>query len=279
MVKLFAPMMRVVIYAIPAVACAALIALAPSLWSRVVAIAVVPLVASTALVVTAGLLSVPSRRAIIAGKFPRSLSHPVYGPRRLYGLCWTSVYYAGPLYQLALITPWLRWLMLRLFGYRGAMNVTFYADTWLRDLPLLDVGEGAYLSNRATIGTNICLQTGDILVDRVTIGARAMVGHLAMLAPGAVLGEAAEIGVGVAFGIKARAGARCRVGPGCVINHGARLGDDVEVGTMAYVGAGVSVADGIKIPEGAIIPSRAVISSQADANAFARMTVSARVAA
>ena len=31
----------------------------------------------------------------------------------------------------------------RIFGYRGSMDFTIYPDTWIRDLPLLDFGEGA----------------------------------------------------------------------------------------------------------------------------------------
>jgi hypothetical protein len=48
----------------------------------------------------------------------------------------------------------------RLFGYRGSMKFTVYPDTWIRDLPLLMFGEGAYVSNRATLRTNIVLSNG-----------------------------------------------------------------------------------------------------------------------
>lgn len=56
-----------------------------------------------------------------------------------------------------------------------------------------------YLSNRATIGTNMCNIDGTILVAPIRIGRGAMVGHLAMIGPGATLGKKAEIGVGVAW--------------------------------------------------------------------------------
>ena len=256
-------------FGVPVTVAAAPVVCSHSVALKLAFLALAPITGAVAFVLVAGLLSRIGRRAIVPGKFPRRLSHAVYGPRRLYGLCWTAVYYAGPIYQLILMLPPLRSLMLWLFGYRGSTDVTFYADTWLRDLPLLDIGRGAYLSNKSTIGTNICLQNGDILVDRITIGDRAMVGHLVMLAPGCIIGADAEVGVGVAFGIKAQLGAKSRIGPSCTINHGARIGDGVEIGTMAYIGVGARIADGLRIPEGAIIPSRAVVTTQLDVEKYA----------
>jgi hypothetical protein len=69
----------------------------------------------------------------------------------MYGLCWTSLYYCKPVYHFCLCVPWLKALVFRLFGYRGDLNFTVYPDTWIRDLPLLDFGKGAYISNRATL--------------------------------------------------------------------------------------------------------------------------------
>jgi acetyltransferase-like isoleucine patch superfamily enzyme len=264
MVSIFVPIISILLVAVPAVLAAVPIALASDGLVRFGAIGLAPLVFGVSYVVFAGVLSIPFRRKIVAGKFPRDLKHAVYGPRRLYGLCWTAVYYSGPIYQLALTIKTLRTLMLRLFGYRGSCDLTLYSDTWIRDLPLLEIARGAYLSNKATIGTNICLQNGDILVDAIVVGANAMIGHLAMLAPGAVIGANAEIGVGVAFGIKAKLGERGRIGPGCVINHGASIGPDAEIGTMSYIGTRAKIGAGIRVPPGSRIPDRAVIETAAD---------------
>ena len=65
-------------------------------------------------------------------------------------------------------------LALRLFGYKGSLDVTIYPDAWLRDLPLLDLSPGAYVANRATMGTNMVRPDGTILVDRITVGAGAV---------------------------------------------------------------------------------------------------------
>jgi hypothetical protein len=113
------------------------------------------------------LLVLPFRKAIVPGKFPRDTGHFVYGPRRLYGLLWTLLYYSGPLYWLILTVKPLKSLVLRAFGYTGSLNFVVYPDTWIRDLPFLRIRDGAYLSNKATIGTNICLPDGTIVVDKV----------------------------------------------------------------------------------------------------------------
>lgn len=273
MIAFLVPIFMMLFVGLPALASVLPIVLVEPVWLKLTLIFFAPIVFATTFILVAGVASIPFRRAIVRGKFPRDLSHAVYGPRRLYGLCWTAVYYAGPIYQLALVIPTLKKLMLRLFGYRGSMAVTMYSDTWIRDLPLLDIGKGAYLSNKSTIGTNICLLNGDILVDKITIGEGAMVGHLAMIAPGAVLGARSEVGVGVAFGIRAKLGNDARIGPGCVINHGALIGDKAQIGTMAYIGVAARIGEGVSIPEGAIVPTRAVIETQADVDRLLRRPV------
>src|SRR5690606_32657555 len=98
-----------------------------------------------------GLLSCPFQSAIIPGRFPRDLGESIYARRRLYGLCWTLVYYCKPVYAGWLAVPALKRLLFRLFGYRGPTDFTVYPDTWIRDLPLLHFGSGVYVANRATL--------------------------------------------------------------------------------------------------------------------------------
>ena len=221
-------------------------------------------------VTVAGLLSLPAQKAIIAGKFPREPMHKVYFLRRVYGACWTQVYYFKPIFAVCLAIPLLRTYLFRLFGYRGAsMAFTTYPDTWIRDLPVLSIGEGAYLANRATIGTNICLNNGKILVDKVTIGKKALVGHLAMLAPGTAVHDGAEVGVGVAIGIRCVLREGAAVKPSTTINHGGVIGAQADVGTNAYVGMKAVVGPGVKVPAGTHVPAGAVIQSQKDMDALA----------
>ncbi len=160
--------------------------------------------------------------------------------------------------------PLLKRLTFRLFGYRGALDFTVQPDSWIRDLPLLDVGPGVYVSNKATIGTNMCLQNGDILVAPVRIGPGALIGHLCMVAPGASIAEGAEIGVGVAIGLNVRVGRGAKISSCAIVNHGAVIGDRCEVGAGAYVGAKAVVESGVSIPPGCVVPKGAVLRSNDD---------------
>jgi UDP-3-O-[3-hydroxymyristoyl] glucosamine N-acyltransferase len=146
------------------------------------------------------------------------------------------------------------------------MNFAIYPDTWIRDLPLLNFGDGAYLSNKATIGTNIALSNGSILVDSIEFKDNSHLGHLSMVAPGAIVEESVEIGVGCAIGINARIGPKTRIGPGSSVGHGAQVSAGVATGAMCCIGSGTKIASGVVLPNCASIPNRHSISDQSSAN-------------
>lgn len=216
----------------------------------------------------AGLLSRPAQKKIIRGRFPRENFHRVYFWRRIYGCCWTLVFYFKPLYFVFLTIPVLKKTLLRLFGYKGPLNFVIYPDTWVRDLPLLSFGEGSYCSNRSTIGSNMCLQDGSILVDRVTMGAKSILGHLSMVAPGVRLEEDVELGVGVALGVRCRMKKGARVGSGSSLNHGTVFGERSEIGGHSHVGLRVDIGNDLKIPAGANIPAGAVLRTHEDVEKY-----------
>jgi NDP-sugar pyrophosphorylase family protein len=206
----------------------------------------------------------PARKAIVRGKFPRQAFHKVYFWRRVYGTCWTQVFYFKPIYSFILAIPLFKKLVFRLFGYKGNMNFVVYPDTWIRDLPILDIGDGAYLSNRATIGTNICLPSGHILVDGIKVGKKGLVGHLTMLAPGVTVGDGAEIGVGCPIGIRTVFEAGVSIKPAAVINHGAVVRSASSIGTHSYLGLRSEIGPNLHIPSCTIVPEGASIQSKAD---------------
>jgi acetyltransferase-like isoleucine patch superfamily enzyme len=215
-----------------------------------------------------GLCSLAHQHAIIAGTFPRDLNSRIYFHRRLYGTCWTAMYYCSPVYSLCLSVPPLKWMIFRIFGYRGTLQFTIYPDTWIRDLPLLRFGKGAYLSNRATIGTNIALLNGRILVDRVEVEDRACVGHLVMLAPGVTVGKGAEVGVGCAVGIRTHLGEMVRIGPTSALEHGLSIGADVHIGSMSFIGTGTKIAAHLRVAAGSLIPARQNIKTQRETEKY-----------
>jgi carbonic anhydrase/acetyltransferase-like protein (isoleucine patch superfamily) len=263
------PLYLLSIFGVPFAICASLYLFAPSLSFRLLVLVVMPILYSILYLLIAALLSLPHQRAIVAGRFPRDVGHPIYFHRRLYGLCWTSVYYFVPIYHVALSLPLLKTLLFRLFGYRGDMGFTTYPDTWIRDLPLLRLGKGAYLSNKSTIGTNIALADGSILVEPVTIEDGALVGHLAMLAPGVEIRRDAEVGVGVCIGLKSIIGEGVKINPGCSIEHGVKIGAHAKVGSVTYIASAVTVAPDIIVPGGVTIPARTRIRTQEEAQFFA----------
>lgn len=238
--------MIVLIYGLPTVVVAEWVHRTVGPW-RVPTLLIAPMLFATLFVVTSGLLSLPFHRAIVAGKFPRDLLHPIYRGRRFYGTCWTALYYCKPVYWLVLSLPWLKWLAFRLFGYRGQMAFTVYPDTWIRDLPLLDFGPGVYVANRATLGTNMPLKNGRILVDRIQIGEGSLIGHLTLIAAGVTIGDQVEIESGTGVGIKVKIGHRVAVGAACGINHFSQLGDH------SVVGAGCRIGFRAKVPANAVI--------------------------
>ncbi len=267
--SVLAPLYLLVIFGLPLVACALLYVAATIFIAQMCVMLLMPLLYSALYVLVAALLSLPHQKAIVAGRFPRSVAHPVYFHRRLYGLCWTAVYYFTPVYFIALSIPLLKCLLFRGFGYRGDMEFTTYPDTWIRDLPLLQFGKGAYLSNKSTIGTNIAFPDGSILVEPVTVEVGALVGHLAMLAPGVEIRKDAEVGVGVSIGLKSVVGEGAKINPGCSIEHGVKIGARSKIGAVTYIASAVTIAPNIVIPGGVTIPARTRIKTQEEAQFFA----------
>lgn len=262
--RMLVPIYLALITGLPLVAAGLVAATATSVSWGVFALLLMPAVYAAGYVLTAGLLARLTRASIVPGRYPRALGHRVYGPRRLYALCWTALYYCGPLYHAVLAIPLAKRVVFRLFGYRGSLDFQTYPDTWLRDLPLLSIGKGAYLSNKATISPNMCLKNGKIIVLPVSIGAGTMIGHLTMVAPGADIGADCEIGVGAAIGINVCIGAHSLVGPEVVLDHDSVVGERCVIGTRAYVGRKTVLRAGLRVPPGAVVPGNLVLSSQDD---------------
>ena len=216
----------------------------------------------------AAVLSWPSQRKIKRGRFPREPFHKIYFWRRVYGICWTNIFYFKPLYFVYLSIPVLRKTLFRAFGYKGPLNFTVYPDTWIRDLPLLHLGEKSYCSNRSTLGTNMCLQDGTILVDRIHLGDRSVLGHLGMLAPGVKLDNDVEVGSGVALGIRCHMKEGSRIGAGSSVNHGSVIGARTEIGGHSVFGLRVEIGPDIKMPVGTSIPAGAIVATQDDVKKY-----------
>lgn len=217
----------------------------------------------------AGMTAWPNRSYIRAGRFHRTATDPVYGRRRFHAACWTLLYYS-PLWPFVLSWAWLRKAVFRLFGYRGPLEFTVYPDTWVRDLPVLSIGKGAYLANKSTIGTNLVLADGTLLVGPIVIGEGAIVGHLVMVAAGSTFGERSQTLHGTAVGVHGQVGAESVVEATSTLDHYAVVGDRVTIGTMCYVGRRSRVADGLRLPPATFVPAKTHLNSQAEVDALVR---------
>ncbi len=257
--------------------CAAVVSTLPLLLSpaniaiQILFIALVPVLFMLSFASTLGLISWRFQKGIIPGRFPRDTKHPIYFCRRIYGTCWTQIFYFKPLYAAVLAIPAFKKMTLKLFGMKGNLNFTVYPDTWIRDLPLLNLGSGAYLANRATIGTNVVLSDGSILVDGITIGDNALIGHLSIIGAGSKIGEKAEIGLRATLGIRVKIEKGADVKPQCSINHAAVIGEGASVGAMSFIGLRCVIGPGIKVPPGSNIPNGKILRSQSDCDKYFSM--------
>lgn len=259
----------------PAGMTAILIVSAETLASRILVLAITPLVFSFFFVLVASVLSIPFQSSIISGKFRRVSSDAIYSARRCYGTSWCAFFYCTPIYYTVLNLHFVRKWVFYLYGYRGDTSINLAPDAWVRDLPLLKLGPQTYIANKATIGTNMCLAGGTILVDSVVTGNNVMVGHLALIAPGCKLERDSEIGVGSAVGIRVHLGERVKIGPTSMVNHGALLESGTSVGPMSYIGLKVTIGPDLILPSGSNIPDGAELRTQADVAAqFSSETMS-----
>jgi len=236
---------------------------------KLLLVAISPVEYGFLLVLTAGILSKPFQKGIVKGTFPRKTAHPVYAMRKLYNTCWTSFFYFKPLYNAVLNIPAFRAMAFRLFGYKGSLNVNIAPDAWIRDLPLLRLEEDAYVANRATLGTNICMMDGSVIVGNVTLKKRAMVGHLSMLAVGVTIGERSEVGVGTSIGLHAKIGNDTVIGGGSMIGHYSKIGSNTHLGWGSFIGDGARIGDNLNLPKAIRIPDKVEINTVEDIMKYA----------
>lgn len=227
-------------------------------------------VALLSLPILSGALAVRRRGKIAPGRFKRESGDAAYTNWRAYQTRWRSVYYFAPVYSVYLYVPKLSGALFALFGYRGEGGFTVYSDTWIGDLPLLQVGRGAYLANQATLGTHVYLSDGTVMVDSVQVAREGRIEHRAMIAPGVKVGQGAEVGLGAAVGIRSRIGERSRICGGCMISHGVSIGAECRIGTASYVGVRARIGFGVTLPDGSSVVSGSVLETQAEAEDYLR---------
>lgn len=237
-------------------------------WLRLTWLVLSPVIFIVGFLVVAGLISRAGLSAIKNGRIERTVKNWKYFKRRLHAGPWTMLYYFKPVYHLVLSIKPLRWLAFRLFGYKGDLDFTIYPDTWFRDLPVMKISSGAYLSNNSSIAPNICLMDGTILVDGIRVGKNSVVGHGALIGPGTRIGENSEIATKVTSGIRVRVGNDVKVHEVTGIQHGVVIEDGATIEAVSLLGLRSRIGKGVRVKEGSHIHSGVRLRTQQEADEY-----------
>lgn len=263
MAKLLISLLVVTIYTLPFFLTCLPIILVKDFRLKLVLLGLAPIQFSVLYVLIAGLLSFPFQKAIVSGIFPRDLGILVYVGRRAYGACLSMVLNFTILYHFILSFYFLKVLFFRIFGYQGeSVNFTTYPDAWIRDIPLLTLGNGAYIANQSTLGTNICLTDGNIMVGRIKIGDDTQLGRLCIIGPGARVGANCETGVKTTIGLRTRLSDQVKMAACATFNHDCTINPKAEIREMTYLGMDCEIGEGVVVPAGSFIETGTKIQNQ-----------------
>jgi carbonic anhydrase/acetyltransferase-like protein (isoleucine patch superfamily) len=260
LVETLAPIYLITIFGFPLLLVLGFYEMLSSTWLRLIVVFVGPVFCATSFMLVAGLLSIPHHQGIIPGRFPRDSGHVVYGHRKLYGLCWTALYYFKPIYWICLTFPALKKVTFRRFGYKGNVDFAVYPDTWIRDLPLLNIGKGAYLSNRATLGSNMIMPDNKIVVTPIVIGEGSIIGHLACIA-GVRVDKNVVVGIGSTVGSHVHLQDGSQIGPCGGIDHGTVVGKKGPDRLPHNTGLGSSIGENCHIEANSAIRARTHVAT------------------
>lgn len=200
---------------------------------------------------------------IKTGRFERTVDNPTYKSRVLYTKELRSYVYNPALMNTILLEKELKALFFRTFGYQGQLDFTIYPYAWLRDLPLLDFGKGAYLADNIILGTNqVSVDQKLISVGPIKIGARTIIDQNVGIGYKTTIGDDCTIGFRSSIGIKCQISNSVHIGSISTIGHGTHLGKNVVVENNCFIGDLCVVEDNIKIPFGSNIPMFSKVSKE-----------------
>lgn len=214
-------------------------------------------------------------RNIKTGRFPRASEYPIYKSRIVYTKELRSYVYNPALMNAILLEEDLKALFFRTFGYKGQLDFTIYPQAWLRDLPLLDFGQGVYLADNIILGTNqVSLDQQLITVGPIKIGARTITDQNVGIGYKTSIGKDCVIGFRSSIGIKCTIFDAVNIGSITTIGHGTQLGKNVVVGNNCSIGDLCIIEDDVKIPFGTSIPTFSKVTQK---GIFSRRTLNQTV--
>lgn len=200
---------------------------------------------------------------IKAGKFERNRANKDYNDRVVYTSELRNFLYNPAVLNIVFSDQELKEKFFRAFGYQGAVNFTIYPKCWLRDLPLLDIGENVYLGDNILLGTNqVTPDQKTLVVGSIKIGDNCIFNQGCTVGGGTTIDKDGVIGFEVAIGFKGTIGNAVKIGDRSTIGHGCRIGDNVTIGYHSKIGNFCVIEDGVEIPEMMDIPSFSLVTQK-----------------
>ena len=197
-----------------------------------------------------------SIKSIQTGKFPRDISNAIYSDRLYYTNKLRFFLSEIHLMNQIFSNQGLKSLFFQTFGYEKNVNFTIYPNTWLRDLPLLDIGENVYLGDHLILGTNrITPDQKEVIVAPITIGDNTIFDQSCAIGCGSNIGKNTQVAFNVAISSKCKIGSNVIIGSQTGISHCVRIGSDVTIGDACKIGQFAIIEDGAKVPDFTQIPA------------------------
>jgi acetyltransferase-like isoleucine patch superfamily enzyme len=193
---------------------------------------------------------------IKAGKFVRDRSNPDYNDRIIYTKELRNFLYNPAVLNVVFGEQELKEKFFRAFGYTGKVKFTIYPKCWLRDLPLLDIGENVYLGDNILLGSNqVTPDQKNLVVGKIKIGDNCIFNQGCTFAGKSSIGNDGIIGFETAIGFGNTIGDNANIGERVTIGHCNKIGSNVTIGYMCKIGRFCIIEDGVNIEEMTEIPS------------------------
>ncbi|NNF36229.1 MAG: hypothetical protein HKN68_19150 [Saprospiraceae bacterium] len=200
---------------------------------------------------------------IKVGKFERDTGNPDYNDRIVYTKRLRTFIYNPAVLNVVFGDQELKEKFFRAFGYKGKVNFTIYPKCWLRDLPLLDIGENVYLGDNILLGSNqVSPDQKHLVVGTIKIGDNCIFNQGCTLAGKSTMGNDCIVGFESAIGFGNTIGANTKIGERVTVGHCNRIGSNVTIGYMCKIGRFCIIEDGVEIEEMTDIPSYSLVTKE-----------------
>jgi UDP-3-O-[3-hydroxymyristoyl] glucosamine N-acyltransferase len=200
---------------------------------------------------------------IKAGKFVRDKNDPDYNDRLIYTKELRNFLYNPAVLNVVFGEQELKEKFFRAFGYAGTVNFTIYPKCWLRDLPLLDIGENVYLGDNILLGTNqVTPDQKTLVVGTIKIGDNCIFNQGCTVGGKSTIGNDCIIGFETAMGFGNTIGDNTQLGERVTVGHCNKIGSNVKIGYMCKIGRFCIIEDGVEIDEMTEIPSYSLVTKE-----------------